>query len=139
MSLSTTQTPATIHITTDAITEPFWIAAKEGRLTAPKCTSCGTFRFPPTPFCPSCQKQSVDFVEITGATIFSYSIVRGLATQPDDVIVPIIVAFANAPGVHVVSNLVDADPETVAIGQALTLDFITIADDWKLPIFRVAK
>ena len=35
----------------DALTQPFWDAAAEGRLVAPRCTVCGTFVLPPQPFC----------------------------------------------------------------------------------------
>jgi uncharacterized protein len=47
-----------------------------------------------------------------------------------------VVEFANATGVHVVSNIVDALPEDVEIGQHLEVDFVEIADGWKLPVFR---
>ena len=36
-----------IHLTPDVWTEPFWAAAAEHRLVVPRCTRCGTFRFPP--------------------------------------------------------------------------------------------
>src|SRR6202042_2548452 len=38
----------------DAWTQPFWDAAAEGRLVAPRCTTCGTFVLPPQPFCFTC-------------------------------------------------------------------------------------
>ena len=37
-----------ISITTNTITEPFWQAAKDKRLTVPQCSDCGTFRMPPS-------------------------------------------------------------------------------------------
>ncbi|MCU1454177.1 MAG: hypothetical protein JWN46_2323 [Acidimicrobiales bacterium] len=135
---STTLPPESIRITTDSWTEPFWLAAKDERLVAPRCGSCGTFRFPPTPFCPACRSQDTDWVPVSGGSVFSYSIVRGLPGNRDAVLVPVVVEFADAPGVHVVSNLVDADPADVEIGRAVTLDFVVIADDWKLPVFRLA-
>ncbi len=30
----------------DETTQPFWDAAKQNRLVAPKCVQCGTFRLP---------------------------------------------------------------------------------------------
>src|SRR5829696_8908757 len=128
---STTRPPAEIQITTESATEPFWQAARADRLVAPRCSACGTYRFPPTPFCPNCRSQQVDWVEISGGIVFSFSIVRGLPDQPDDVLVPVVVDFPDAPGVHVVSNLVDADPDAVEIGDKLDVGFIDIADGWK--------
>ena len=133
---STTRPPGEIQITTDPSTEPFWRAAQQGQLVAPRCTACGAFRFPPTPFCPVCQRREVELVELTGAKVFSFSIVRGPPDEPERVLVPAVVEFANAPGVHVVSNIVDALPDDVEIGQHLDVDFIEIADGWKLPVFR---
>lgn len=136
-SLATTLPPDAIRITTDAHTEPFWLAAKEGRLVAPRCTACGTFRFPPGPYCPECRTQAVDWVPLTGATVFSYTVVRGLPGMKDLVLVPVVVEFDDAPGVHVVTNLVDVDPDDVRVGLPLAVDFVPIADGWRLPVFRV--
>ena len=38
----------------DALTMPFWGAAKEGRFLMPKCQACGCFHFYPRPLCPHC-------------------------------------------------------------------------------------
>jgi hypothetical protein len=46
----------------DESTQPFWDAAKQNRLVAPKCVSCGTFRLPPSPFCFECQHRDVEWV-----------------------------------------------------------------------------
>jgi len=64
-----------VVITTDTWTEPFWQAAKEHRLTACQCGKCGTFRMPPTPFCPECQSQDTLWPALPGTgTIFSFAI-----------------------------------------------------------------
>lgn len=136
-TLATTLPPETIRITTDSWTEPYWNAAKEDRLEVPQCRNCGTFRMPPSPFCPACQSQDVKWVELSGqATIFSYSIVRGLPGLPDIVLVPVVLELDGAPGVHLVGNAVDVDPGEVAIGMVLKAGFVDIADGWKLPVFR---
>jgi hypothetical protein len=137
---ATTLPPESIRITTDAWTEPYWLAAKADQLVAPRCRECGAFRFPPTPFCPECRSQAVDWVELRGPlTVFSYSVVRGLPGLTDLVLVPVVVEAADAPGVHVVSNLVGVDPDAVHIGMRVVADFVTISEGWKLPIFRESK
>jgi uncharacterized protein len=128
-----------VRITTDPTTEAFWLAAKERRLVAPQCADCGTFRLPPTPFCPNCQSSNVDWPELSGrAVIFSFSVVHGFPGLPDVTLVPVVVDLPDAPGARLVSNLVDVDPTDVQIGMALQVDFTPISDDWLLPIFRVA-
>lgn len=137
MTLSATLPLESIRITTDSHTEPFWAAAKEHRLVAPRCRSCGTFRLPPSPFCPECQSQEVDWVVLTGrATVFSFSVVRGLPGLAELVLVPVVLELDGAPGVHLVSNLVGAEPDAVEIDDEVEVDFVAIADGWVLPVFR---
>ena len=61
---------------TNLWTRPFWEAAAQQRLVAPRCGACGAFRMPPTPFCPACRSQAVDWVRLSGrGRIFSYTVV----------------------------------------------------------------
>ncbi|WP_395108006.1 Zn-ribbon domain-containing OB-fold protein [Actinomadura sp. SCN-SB] len=126
-----------VRITTDTSTEPFWQAAKEKRLVAPKCADCGTFRLPPTPFCPECQSTNVDWTQLSGrATVFSFSVVHGFPGLPDITLVPAILDLPDAPGARLVSNVVDVDPEKVEIGMQVEVLFSPISDGWLLPLFR---
>jgi uncharacterized OB-fold protein len=128
-----------VRIATDVHTEPFWQAARERRLVAPRCGSCGHFRLPPTPFCPECQSQEVDWVELSGrATVFSFSVVRGLPGLDDLVLVAVVVDLPDAPGARLVSNVIDVDPDEVRIGMELEVAFHPISDGWLLPVFRPA-
>ena len=72
----------------DDLTQPFWDAAAEGRLSAPQCTVCGTFVLPPQPFCFACQSQAFEWVDLPGTgTIYTYTVVRHpLAPQLADVV-----------------------------------------------------
>lgn len=129
--------PEAVHITTDACTEPFWAAAKAGRLVAPRCRDCATFRLPPTPYCPVCRSTGVDWPELSGlATVFSFSVVRGFPGIPDITLVPAILDLPDAPGARLVSPLIDVDPEDVHIGMSVTVDFAPISDGWQQPVFR---
>ncbi|ETB35558.1 acyl dehydratase [Mycobacterium avium subsp. hominissuis 10-5606] len=129
-----------IRIAVNAITEPFWSAAKERRLVAPQCGDCGTFRLPPTPFCPNCQSKAVNWVELSGAaTVYSFAVVHGFPGIPDLTLVPAVLDLPDAPGARLVSNVVDAAPEDVKIGTRLRVDFTPITDGWLLPVFRVAS
>jgi uncharacterized OB-fold protein len=139
--MTATALPAEIvRITTDPATEPFWAAARERRLVVPKCADCGTFRLPPTPFCPSCQSTNVDWTEVSGrGVVFSFSVVHGFPGLPDIVLVPVVVDLPDAPGARLVSNVVDVDPASVQIGMELQVDFTPISDGWLLPVFRPAS
>jgi uncharacterized OB-fold protein len=126
-----------VRITTDTSTEPFWQAAKQERLVAPKCADCGTFRLPPTPFCPQCQSTAVDWTELSGrATVFSFSVVHGFPGLPGITLVPAVLDLPDAPGARLVSNVVDVEPEKVEIGMEVEVLFSPISDGWLLPLFR---
>jgi uncharacterized OB-fold protein len=135
-AVATTLPPASIRITTDGWTAPYWEAAQREQLVAPRCRACGTFRFPPWPFCPECRSQDTEWVALSGrASVFSFTVVRGLPGRPDLLLVPAVVEFPDAPGVHLVTNLVDVDPDNVTIGMPIVVAFVSIADGWKLPVF----
>ncbi len=140
MTIATALPSDFVQITTNPVTEPFWDAAKERRLVAPKCSDCGTFRLPPTPYCPECQSKSVDWVELSGkAEVYSFAVVHGFPGYPDVTLVPVVVDLPDAPGARLVTNLIDVDPADVEIGMQLTVDFHPITDGWMLPVFRVSS
>jgi hypothetical protein len=126
-----------VRITTSPATEPFWLAARDKRLVAPRCGNCGQFRLPPTAFCPQCQSTAVDWVQLSGrATVYSFAVVHGFPGLPDITLVPVVVDLPDAPGARLVSNVIDVDPAEVYIGMPLEVTFSPIADDWQLPLFR---
>ncbi|SHN17079.1 Zn-ribbon domain-containing OB-fold protein [Cryptosporangium aurantiacum] len=137
MTTATALPPEYVRIATDPATEPFWNAAKDERLVAPKCARCGHFRLPPTPFCPECRSTDVEWVELSGqATVFSFAVVHGFPGLPDITLVPVVVDLPDAPGARLVSNVIDVAPDDVYIGMPLHVTFGPISDGWKLPLFR---
>ncbi len=131
-----------VHIGMDPWTEPFWQAAKERRLTAAQCGACGTFRMPPTPFCPNCQSQDTLWPTLSGrGTVYSFAICNRspFPGVEDFVYVPAVIDIDGAPGVRLVSNVVGVDPETVRIGMPVQVDWNDIAEGWKQPVFRVVE
>jgi len=128
-----------ISITTDVWTEPFWQAAKERRLTACKCANCGFFRMPPSPFCPECQSQEVQWPTLAGTgTVFSFAICTRspFPNVSDFVYVPVVVDLDGAPAARLVANLSGVNAEDVRIGMRVGVDWTPIQEGWLLPNFR---
>jgi uncharacterized protein len=127
----------------NASTQPFWEATRIPRLVGCKCASCHTFRMPPSPFCPNCLSQLIDWVPLAGkGTIYSYTICRRSPYPKeveDFVYIPIVVELPDAPGTRLVSTLVDADPAVVSIGQQLVVGWNPIQGGWNIPIFRLSE
>jgi uncharacterized OB-fold protein len=132
-----------IEIAVDPITEPFFQAGKEGRLVAPQCAECKTFRMPPSPFCPNCSSEAVDWVELSGrGKVYTYSICtrspfRG--KTPDITYIPVVVELPDAGGVRLNINLVEIDPADVRIGMDVEIFWSPITDGWLLPICRPSR
>jgi hypothetical protein len=127
----------------DAWTEPFWLAAREHRLVVPRCTNCATFRFPPSPFCWNCTHQDVDLVEVAGTgTVYTYTVARHAVVPDLADYVPYVVAVVeldDAPGVRMIVNIVESDPETVRIGDRVRIVWDDIDDEVTIPRFALTS
>jgi uncharacterized OB-fold protein len=123
-------------------TEPFWDAAANRRLVAPRCGSCGRFRMPPTPLCPHCHSQALEWPQLSGAgTIYSFTIVRrAILPEMEDSIpyVPAVIQFAEADGVRLVSNIVQSPIDNIRVGRPVTVAWQDAPDGVVLPVFRLA-
>jgi uncharacterized protein len=116
----------------DVALEPYWAAAREGRLLLKHCRACDRTHYYPRPLCPFCMSDDTEWREASGAgTVYSWSVER--RAQP-----PYVIAFVTlAEGPTLLTNLVDCDPDGVAIGQAVTLAFET-REEQPVPVFRPA-
>jgi hypothetical protein len=124
-------------------TRPFWEACRRGELVAQRCTHCGTFRHPPTPVCWRCRSFAHAWAPVSGrGTVFSYAVVRRAFLPELEEYVPytvVVVALDDAPGVRLVSNLVDAPPEEVRVGLPVEVVFEEAGGEVTVPRFRVRR
>jgi uncharacterized protein len=115
----------------DPVTEPFFKAAKEGRFLIKRCASCAKPHWYPRPLCPYCLGET-EWIEASGrGTIYSVSVTRRAGPQ----------AYAIAyvrleEGVTMLTNIVDADFDTLKIGQAVGVTFKATEGDGVMPMFR---
>jgi uncharacterized OB-fold protein len=122
--------------------KPFWDATAEGRLLLPKCEDCQALIWYPRPFCPQCASLRVSWVEASGrGTIYSFTVNRrGTADLPEyrnsGTYVLAYVELEEGP--RVMTNIVDCDPDTVRIGQAVTVVFHDTGQGTALARFRPA-
>jgi uncharacterized OB-fold protein len=117
------------HAGGDWTTDPFWEAARQGKLSVPKCTNCGTFRLPPYFICYVCQSEGVEWVELTGTgTVYSFTVTRH-AFHPDlAAVVPYVSAIVEldgtqGEGARLLVNVIDCDPDAIRIGDAVKIIF----------------
>jgi uncharacterized OB-fold protein len=126
----------------EALTEPYWTAAREHRLVIQRCTACGTFRHLPHVLCGNCQSPDHDWVESAGrGTVYTYTIVAHPVHDATNDVVPynvVIVELDDCGGVLVPSNVVDCTPDEVAAGMAVVVEWDDITDEIAIPRFRRA-
>lgn len=116
------------------LTQPFWDAAKEGRLIVPRCNRCGSYFFRPEVACVNCLSLDWEWVESSGkGEIYSYSTVHRPAFPSFDVPY-VIAAVALEEGWYMMSNVIGCDHEDVVIGLALQVQFVEV-NGMHLPFF----
>jgi len=124
----------------DALTEPYWQGAKDGKLLLQNCRSCGHIWHPPTPICPSCQAKNYEWRPASGrGTVHSFTIVHHAAHIAMAKRVPYLVALVTLEeGPRVVSGIMNRAEEAVQIGMSVTLTFEEISPGIVLPQFEAA-
>jgi uncharacterized protein len=118
----------------DAFTAPFWQAAAEGVLMIRRCKACGEAHWYPRPFCPHCSSGETGWVRASGAgTVYSYTITRKAGP------VPYVLAYVTLEeGVTMLTNLVDAEIESLHIGQPVRVTFRQADGGGAVPVFAPA-
>jgi uncharacterized protein len=120
----------------------FWDATAEGRLLLPRCDDCQTVIWFPRPFCPACGSLRVSWFEASGrGSIYSFTVNRrGSGDLPEyrDAGVYVLAYVELEEGPRVMTNIVDCDPDSVAIGQPVEVVFQDTGQGTALPRFRPA-
>jgi uncharacterized OB-fold protein len=118
-------------------TQPFWDAAGEGRLVLPRCDMCATVIWYPRAFCPACGSSSVSWIDAAGTGyVYSCTVVRkGQGAYREAA--PYVVAYVELDeGPRMMTNVVDCDPDAVAIGMRVEVTFDATDKGTALPRFR---
>lgn len=120
--------------------EGFFEGARQGELRLQRCGECGRFRHPPKPACPACHSMRSSWERVSGrGRVWSYTVVHHSANPkladrlPYDVV---LVEPDEAPGVHVLGNMVGCELERLVVGLAVEVAFEAVGEDLLLPVFR---
>jgi uncharacterized OB-fold protein len=126
----------------DRYTEPFWTAAREGRVSVPKCDSCGTIVVPPKPYCFNCVGQDFTWIDLPGTgVVYTFTIVRHPLHPGLKDVVPYAAGIIDldgtqGAGARLMGNIIDCDPETLKIGDTVAVDFEPLGDDYAMLRFK---
>ena len=112
-------------------TEPYWAAARMGKLLVKSCRACDKLHYYPRSHCPHCLSDDTEWIEVSGkGSIYTYSIMRRAEK-------PYIIAYVTlVEGVTMLTNIVDCDSDAVQVQQSVEVTFRQTVGGHSLPVFR---
>jgi uncharacterized OB-fold protein len=98
--------------------QPFFEAAREGRLLLKLCADCNRVHYYPRAVCPFCASPRTEWIDAAGrGVIYSYSVMRRAEK-------PYAIAYVTLDeGVSLLTNLVDCDFDRLRIGDPVRVVF----------------
>ncbi len=116
----------------------WWENCRAHRLMIQRCSECGHYQFYPRVICSSCGGGQIEWRQAAGyGTVQTYSICRLPVAEAYAGDVPYVVALVQLEeGPVMMCNVIDCDPESVAIDMAVEVTFEDRSDEISLPQFR---
>ncbi len=118
--------------------QPYWDAAAEGKLLVKRCRSCNDIHFYPRDICPHCLSDDTEWLQACGiGSVYSFSTMKRPGAEGGEYTL----AFVTLDeGVTMMTQLVDFDPTTLAIGTKVEVRFAATkardgTDGAKVPVF----
>ena len=95
-----------------------------------RCNGCGETHYYPRAICPFCQSDDTEWYPASGeGKIYSFSVMRRAE-------VPFVIAYVTLPeGITMMSNIVDCDPDSVHVEQAVKVSFKASEEGQAIPVF----
>ena len=120
------------------VAQPFWDAAREGRLMVQKCDDCGEYIFYPRQLCPHCHSQELAWAKVSGrGSVYSYTVVKSNSPSYFLADIPYVVAIIQLDeGVRMLSNVVGCAPDSVRCDMRVEVFFEKLDDEFTLPKFK---
>lgn len=118
-------------------TEAFWAATRERRLTYQACRNCGTVIWHPRAHCTGCLDGELEWRECAGlGTVYTFTVIRQAGHPYFRGRLPYVVAYVDLDeGFRMLTELVGVEPEAVAVGQRVQVDWEE-HDEVNVPLFR---
>jgi acetyl-CoA acetyltransferase/uncharacterized OB-fold protein len=117
--------------------EFFWTAGGDGVLRIQECRDCQALIHPPQPVCRYCRSRNMGVRDVSGkATLSAFTVNHrfGFPDLPPPYVIAQ-VAVVEDPRVRLTTNIIDCEPDELALGQTVEVEFQKIEDVW-LPVFR---
>ena len=122
----------------DALTTPYWEAARQERLVMPRCDDCGRYHFYPRTLCPHCSSSKLQWTAVSGkGEVYSFTVIHRAPSPAFATAVPYVVASVKlAEGPHLMTNVVGVAVDDVRVGMRVKVTFKNFSDEATLPMFE---
>jgi uncharacterized OB-fold protein len=119
-------------------TQPFWDAARQGKLVLQFCLDTKRFQHYPRPVSIFTGSRNLEWREVSGkGTIYACTVIRVPGPGLEGRLPLSVVTVELDEGVRIIGNVLNVDPDTVAIGQRVEVAWDRLADDVQYPAFNV--
>lgn len=117
---------------------PFWEGCRQGTLRMQKCGDCGHIRYPISHVCPKCLSYKFEWTDLSGrGEVFSYVVFYQLYNKAFEQDIPYNVALVQLDeGPRMYSNIVDADNDSVKVGDKVEVAFDPVTPEVTIPRFK---
>jgi uncharacterized OB-fold protein len=124
----------------NAVSQPFWDAAKEHRLALQRSKKTGRYVYYPRAVSPFGVNDELTWTTVSGrGTVYSYTIARRPTAPQWAADGPYVIAIVRLEeGPHLTTNIVGCDPEGVRIGMQVVATFADVSPEITLVQFRPA-
>jgi len=119
---------------------PYFDAAREGRVCLQQCSECARWMYPHRRRCQECGSTDIEWRDASGrGTLYAHALQHRVYHPRHEGRTPLIMAWVDLEeGVRVPTNIVDADPHELRVGQAMQVTFETFPDGGVVPVFTPA-
>jgi len=124
----------------NALTQPFWDAARRHELVVQRCRPGSHLFFYPREYCPVCLSGELEWVAVSGrGRLYSHTVVNQPGDPRFQSRIPYVYAVVQLDeGPRMVSNLVDCAPEDARVDMCVAVTFDDVTPQISLPKFRPA-
>lgn len=120
-------------------TEKFWDGCRSHQLLIQQCDECGYYQFYPRIMCSKCSSRKVQWIQASGrGTVKSFTIIHRAISPAYQKEVPYVLALIQLDeGPTMMSNIIQCNPNDVAIGMKVEVSFEDWSSDITVPQFRL--
>ncbi len=123
---------------TNALTAPYWAAAKRHELKMQRCPNCAYIRFPAAKRCPECLHENNDWVQLSGkGTVWSFGVYHHVFHQSFTGDIPYNIALVQLDeGPRLLTNIVGIANDAIRVDMPVEVAFDDVTAEVTLVKFR---